>query len=649
MRFPVSAALTLITHVDDMNKALKILLGILVALVVLIGIAAVSMSFVDANRYRPQITARVKQATGRDLAIGDIRFSLFPILGISLKSVQLSNAAGFGAQPQLSVGEAGVGVRLLPLIFGGRVEVGRVQIDDAALDLEVAADGRDNWSDLQQAQAPQAQAATPAASATKPAGGVTSIVVGSIAIHNATVHYNDARSGKYYALEGFDLKTGSIERGKAFDVSLDFHTQSSDPAINTAVTASAQLQVDPQPLHYKLAGLSLHVDGTGAGLPGGKLLLDLKGDIDGGADALSVNGLKLKLDDSTITGRLALASLQPLAAGFTLQIDQIDLDRYLLSSTKAAPAAAAGKASGAAQDSRIPVDALDSVGLDGTLDLGRLQVKGMTITNVHLGAQAPHGAQKHFQLTANLYGGTLGSDTLITPGHEPRYGQSLQLKGIDVGALLRDFTHKDKLEGKGDVDLKFTSAGDTTAVIKRGLNGDLSFALSNAVIKGFNLAQIVRQGQALISGQSPQDNGPQQTDFSAITGGGPIVNGVLHADRLDGRSPLLRLSGQGTVDLVTEAIDYLAQPTVVNSTSGQGGRDAASLNGITVPVHFTGTVEDPHYSIDVRSALQQKAVQKLADKLGQKNPGLSNLLQNFGGLFGGSQQNPQQNNGQPPH
>jgi AsmA protein len=629
-------------------KLLKILAGVLVAIVALFGIAALIVANLDANRFRPQIAARVKEATGRELAIGTIHLSLFPVVGVSLKDVQLGNAEGFANHTQVSVGSAAVGVRLMPLIFSRRVEVGRVELDDASIDLEVAPDGHNNWSDLHgnQAAAQHRNAAPPAAQ--REAGAQGTLVISSVAIRNATLHYADHKSGKSYAIDALNFKTGTIDLGRPADLALDFRTQLSDPAITAKVKLSGTARMTAEPMHFTVSDLALHVDADGAGLPNGKATVDLKGNIEGSDDSMALNDLKLKIDDSTITGKLAMTSLRQLAASFALQVDQFDLDKYSPPKKEGAAAPAeAAKSERSAEDTRIPVDALDAASLDGTLDVGRLKAQGLTLSNMHLVVKAPRGAEKHLQVTAALYGGTLGSDTAIAPGKEPHYGQSVQLKGIDVGSFSRDYLHKDKLEGRGDIDLRVTAAGQTVNQAKRSLNGPLSFSLKNAVVKGFNLAQMVRQGQALVNGQTLQDNTPQQTaqqtDLSAITGGGTIVNGVLHADRLDGESPLLRVSGAGTVDLVNETIDYLAQPTIVNTTSGQGGRNVANLSGITVPVHVTGTFAAPHYSLDVQSALKQKAVQQLTDKLGQKNPGLGSLLQ---GLFGGKQQN---NGSQPPH
>jgi len=107
---------------------------------------------------------------------------------------------------------------------------------------------------------------------------------------------------------------------------------------------------------------------------------------------------------------------------------------------------------------------------------------------------------------------------------------------------------------------------------------------------------------------------------------------VLHSDDLSAASPLLRLTGAGQVDLVNNTLDYTAKPTLVNTASGQGGKQLAQLQGVVIPVRVYGSLNAPKYQLDVASALQQEAVQKLTQKLGgQKGGDLVNTLQ---GLFG---------------
>ncbi|MFX9193209.1 hypothetical protein ABTN81_19690, partial [Acinetobacter baumannii] len=86
------------------------------------------------------------------------------------------------------------------------------------IDLEVAADGRNNWSDLHQAPADKGQATAPAGTSPGEPGRAPAVVVGSIEVRNATLHYDDRKAGKRYAIEGLNLKTGTIDAGKPFEL-----------------------------------------------------------------------------------------------------------------------------------------------------------------------------------------------------------------------------------------------------------------------------------------------------------------------------------------------------------------------------------------------------------------------------------------------
>jgi AsmA protein len=134
----------------------------------------------------------------------------------------------------------------------------------------------------------------------------------------------------------------------------------------------------------------------------------------------------------------------------------------------------------------------------------------------------------------------------------------------------------------------------------------------------------------------PQDSGAQQTDFTTMSASGKISNGVLRSDDLNAASPLLRLTGAGQVDLANNSLDYTAKPTLVNTATGQGGKQLANLQGIVIPVRVYGPFAAPKYQLDVAEALKQDAVQKLTQKLGNgQNGDLVNTLQ---GLFGKKKQ-----------
>ena len=128
-----------------MKKALKILSWIVGSIVALLVLAILILPLVfDPNKYKGDIVQAVKVSTGRDLKIdGNIGWTVFPRIGISIGRVELGNAAGFGTDPFARVESATVRVALLPL-FTGRVNVDTILIDGLALNLAKNAAGRSN-------------------------------------------------------------------------------------------------------------------------------------------------------------------------------------------------------------------------------------------------------------------------------------------------------------------------------------------------------------------------------------------------------------------------------------------------------------------------------------------------------------------------
>ncbi|WP_439641806.1 AsmA family protein [Nevskia sp.] len=344
------------------------------------------------------------------------------------------------------------------------------------------------------------------------------------------------------------------------------------------------------------------------------LALRLK--FDASTNSARITDLNLKLDQSTFTGNATISDFKTKAAEFALKLDAIDADRYLPTPTvpvKEAPLTPEEKA--AVNATEVPSDVLDTLNVVGSVDIGKLKLKNVAMNAVQLRVNALKGQEKTIGLGAQLYGGSIASTTRITPGATPRYVESLKLSSIAAGPLLKDFTGKESMTGDGNFAMDVSTAGKTVGALKQALNGDLSFSFLNGAVKGFNLGQILRKGDALLKGQQFNDSAPVQTDFTELSAAAKITNGVLQSDALNAKSPLFRVDGAGKVNLVTETIDYTAKPTIVNTASGQGGKDLPDLAGIVIPIKVSGTFDKPKYSLDLKAALTQKATQGLRDQL----------------------------------
>ena len=149
--------------------------------------------------------------------------SVFPWIAVNIGRTQLGNAAGFGDDPFLSFEEARLSVRLAPLLFQQTVTIGTASLDSFSLNLEVAADGSNNWSDFA-----EAGEAAPAEETTD-AGGAQALDIAEVKLSNASVSFRDAQAGTSNTITGLSLTTSSVAAGDPFDIQAEFEF-SAEPA-----------------------------------------------------------------------------------------------------------------------------------------------------------------------------------------------------------------------------------------------------------------------------------------------------------------------------------------------------------------------------------------------------------------------------------
>jgi AsmA protein len=246
-----------------------------------------------------------------------------------------------------------------------------------------------------------------------------------------------------------------------------------------------------------------------------------------------------------------------------------------------------------------------------------LQVQNIKADNVNVGLKAAGGRLDVSPISASLYQGTLAGTAAVN-ANSNSFAVKQQLTGISVGPLLRDAANKDILEGRGNVALDVTTTGQTPTALKKALNGTASVALKDGALKGVDVAGLLRQARAILGSKNAieqQAKGGQKTDFTELTGSFVIKNGVAHNDDLQAKSPLVRLAGAGDIDIGEGTMDYTAKASLVATSTGQGGKDAADVRGITAPVKITGPFDNLKYSVDVAALATDVAKDALAREL----------------------------------
>jgi AsmA protein len=328
--------------------------------------------------------------------------------------------------------------------------------------------------------------------------------------------------------------------------------------------------------------------------------------------------LQGQLNESPFTteGTATLAGVTP-QVNAKARFDALDLDRLL---GPPAPAGAKGGAPGAGDEA--PVDLSPLRALDGQFSLraGRFAYRQYRLDDAAIDATLQGGMLRVTQLKARSWGGALDA-TAFADARASRVAVKGSASGVDVNALVRDLADKDWITGTGRVALDLDTAGRTVGEMKSRLKGSAALQVRDGAIKGINLARTLRQAKAALSlKQDAAVKGvpTEKTDFSELSATFQIAEGVARSRDLELKSPFLRLTGEGAIDVGRGRIDYLARTTVTPSAKGQDAIDLGGLRGLTVPVRLAGPLQAPDWRIEWSAVATEAVTRKLQDKIGEK-------------------------------
>jgi AsmA protein len=436
-------------------------------------------------------------------------------------------------------------------------------------------------------------------------------------------------AAQQFGAQKFALKASGVKGKDAFEASLDAprieatkDSFSGDKLALSArlngandITATLALpSIQGNARAFGSKALTLSFDARGDALPGKQIKSEMKGSFAFDADREHVDvALAGGLLQSQVKARVAVNGFAEPAINFNVDVDQFDADLYMPKKTAEAPKT---------NEPEQPLDlsALRTLNLNGSLRISSLKVVNVKSSNVRLDVKARNGHLNVAPLSANLYQGSMNGSLSVNAQATPVIAVNQMLSGVNVAQLTKDAAGFDTLEGRGNVGLNLTMRGDTVSAMKKALNGTMSLNLADGAIKGINIAKKMREAQGMLgkgSAQTSSADSAEKTDFSELKASFKVNNGVAHNDDLSLKSPLLRVTGNGDIDIGNDRMNYLAKATLAKTLEGQGGRDA--VGGITVPVRVSGPFADLKYTLDfgamVGEAVQQKVETEVKTKL----------------------------------
>jgi AsmA protein len=305
----------------------------------------------------------------------------------------------------------------------------------------------------------------------------------------------------------FDL-TGNLQSFKSSALTLALDMKQPEHAFKIKLSSPVTGNIEQQQLN--LSNLTLAVNARGDKLPNKSVNSEIKGSmqIDGSHQSFQTN-LAGGLLQSQVKAKVAVNGFQDPAIRFDIDVDQFDADLYL-------PKEAAGVANKPAPvEQSFDLAGLKKLNLEGGLRIGALKIANVKLSQVRLDVKAHNGLITISPLSTNLYQGSLNGSLKLNVQTTPHIAINQSLNGINIAKTLRD-------------------------------------AQSMLSMKG-------------ATAQTQSVNKAEKTDFSELKASFKVNNGLAHNDDLLLKSPLLRLSGNGDINIGNDTINYLTNATLAKT------------------------------------------------------------------------------------
>ena len=630
---------------------------------------------------------------------GDLDLDVFPRLCITIGAAELANAAGFADEPFASIEGAGLAVGLLPLLSRrieidearleglvlnlARDEEGQNNWQDmggasapepasptgedptggAALELDVdsivIAQAEINWSDAVAGSRWQLGdfnldatgfgpgTAFPLSVAFSLIGDEVEVAV--TASMEATLGLTNDR----YRLE--DLEVEIVGEGPAWpggqgEIDLSFGAFEADLQAETVSLENLALEMLGLTVTGTLAGRQLFSDLSLAGEvefeefdpqalletldveletadPDVLRRATISAELAYDATRMMLEDVELALDDSRLSGQFGLVGE---SLRFDLSIDSIDIDRYL-------PPASEGAAeeAGSLDEVDLPLEALRTLSAAGHMTIDAARFAGLALSDVEFSFTAGDGLVT-MEPSASLYGGTYdGELTIRVAGDTASLLIEQRLTGIDAMPLGQDLMDAEMVSGTVNARLNLMAMGSNLGEIRRQLDGDVTFALTDGAWEGVDMWYELRRARALFDqAPTPARDGPARTPFSEVSASGVLEDGVLTNRDLSADLEFMTVTGRGTVNFVTDAMDFDLVAQFVDGPLLQSDPAMVDLAGDELPLTVSGSPSSPSVLPDFGAMLRAEAEEAIEERLEEERESLQERLENrLRGLF----------------
>lgn len=188
-------------------KALKIALGIIVAIAVLLLAAIIIIpQVIDPNDYKNDIAKQVKTHTGLTMTLeGDLSLSVFPWIGVNTGRIVLEQPEAIDhAEPLADIEAIDIKVKLMPLLEQ-KIEVDTIVLQKPRIAFVVNKNGQNSLGQSSSATEQESEKAS-----TDNTSNVAALTIAGLNINDGRILYVDQQAGTRYDIDQLNINSGNI-------------------------------------------------------------------------------------------------------------------------------------------------------------------------------------------------------------------------------------------------------------------------------------------------------------------------------------------------------------------------------------------------------------------------------------------------------
>ncbi|MDP2230857.1 MAG: AsmA family protein [Methylotenera sp.] len=204
-------------------------------------------------------------------------------------------------------------------------------------------------------------------------------------------------------------------------------------------------------------------------------------------ERLALTGLDVKLDDSRIKGSIGISNFAKPLYTFNIDIDQLDVDKYV--STSSAPA------NSKASDKPLDLSTLKALNADGSLRIGNLKYGKTKASNIRIDLKADGEKLSLNPLAAKVDDSQVNAIVAVSRFNDPIYSFNVNIDKLDADKYItKNSTPTAKSTGDTPIDL--------SALKKLNASGEAKIGwlkLANVKTENVNLGLKAENGVATLS------------------------------------------------------------------------------------------------------------------------------------------------------